>query len=238
MRELIISALLLLPAAAYSQGADGIEDMPGLSEQQGEVPAAAPVQRPDAQRIMAELSSALRLSSKQEERIGAAVKKKTAEFEKLLKEFEKNAAEEKKWRFKANEARYNMARINRELPDTVREYLDDEQREAYGELLGGKKKASAAAAPGAAPRPAAKKKVLKRKKAAAPAPEISEEESGVMVDGDTPRPAPRKKILKKKKLAPRPAPAPAPEESAAEEEAAPAEQGGKDADEEDAAAYP
>ena len=129
MRKIIISALLLLPAAAYSQGLSktDLEAMPGLGEPRGEA-----VQRPDARKIMSELSSALRLSSKQEDRIGAAVRKKTAEFEKLMKDYDRNAAEEKKWRFKMNENRYAMVKINKDMPDLVREFLDDGQVFEYG----------------------------------------------------------------------------------------------------------
>ncbi len=201
MRTLLLTALLL-PAVAFGQeltSAD-LEGMPGLSET-----SAGTVRRPDPQRIMSELSAGLRLSSKQEDRIGSSVKKKASEFDRLLKEYEKYAAEEKKWRLKANEARYAMLKITRDMPDTVREFLDDEQREAYDALLDAAAKPAGPAAKPAAPKPAAKKKLVKRKKAAAPAP--ADEEAGqVMVDGDTPKAAPKKRILKKK------APAPAQEE--------------------------
>lgn len=204
MRTLLLTALLL-PAVAFGQeltSAD-LEGMPGLEET-----AAGTVRRPDTQRIMSELSAGLRLSSKQEDRIDSAVKKKASEFDRLMKEYEKYAAEEKKWRLKANEARYAMLKINRDMPDTVREFLDDEQREAYDAMLdAAAPPAAKPAAKPAASRPAAKKKLVKRKKAAAPAP--ADDEAGqVMVDGDTPKAAPKKRILKKKA----PAPAPAQEE--------------------------
>lgn len=200
MRTLLLTALLL-PAVAFGQeltSAD-LEGTPGLKETGAET-----VRRPDTQRIMSELSAGLRLSSKQEDRIGSAVKKKASEFDRLMKEYERYAAEEKKWRLKANEARYGMLKINRDLPDTVREFLDDEQREAYDALLDAAAKPAGPAAKPAAQRPAAKKKILKRKKAAAPAP--ADEEAGqVMVDGDTPKAAPKKKVLKKKAAAAPPA---------------------------------
>jgi hypothetical protein len=193
MRTLLLTALLL-PAVAFGQeltSAD-LEGTPGLKETGAET-----VRRPDTQRIMSELSAGLRLSSKQEDRIGSAVKKKASEFDRLMKEYERYAAEEKKWRLKANEARYGMLKINRDLPDTVREFLDDEQRESFDALLDAAAKPAGPAAKPAAQRPAAKKKILKRKKAAAPAP--ADEEAGqVMVDGDTPKAAPKKKVLKKK----------------------------------------
>jgi hypothetical protein len=193
MRTLLLTALLL-PAVAFGQeltSAD-LEGTPGLKETGAET-----VRRPDTQRIMSELSAGLRLSSKQEDRIGSAVKKKASEFDRLMKEYERYAAEEKKWRLKANEARYGMLKINRDLPDTVREFLDDEQRESFDALLDAAAKPAGPAAKPAAQRPAAKKKILKRKKAAGPAP--ADEEAGqVMVDGDTPKAAPKKKVLKKK----------------------------------------
>lgn len=210
MRKLIISALLLLPAAAYSQGLSktDLEAMPGLGEPKGEA-----VQRPDARKIMSELSAALRLSSKQEDRIGAAVRKKTAEFEKLMREYDKNAAEEKKWRFKMNENRYEMLKINKDMPDLVREFLDDEQREAYDAMLESANKPAAEAVEAAVPQKAAKKKVLvKRKKGAAAVAPASEEDAGqVMVDKEAPRPPAKKKRVLKKRPAPAPAPEPEPE---------------------------
>ncbi|PKM98542.1 MAG: hypothetical protein CVU79_02635 [Elusimicrobia bacterium HGW-Elusimicrobia-3] len=207
MKKLIISALLLLPAAAYCQGLSktDLEAMPGLGEPRGEA-----VQRPDARRIMSELSTALRLSSKQEDRISAAVRKKTAEFEKLMKEYDRNSAEEKKWRFKMNENRYSMLKINKDMPDLVREFLDDEQREAYDAMLEAASKPAAEAA--APPKPARKKVLVRRKKGAAAVVPAAEEDGGrVMVDREAPRPGAKKKRVLKKKAAPAPAPAAEPE---------------------------
>jgi hypothetical protein len=224
MIKTILSALLLLPAAAYSQELSKIdlEAMPGLGETRGEA-----VQRPDSRKIMSELSSALRLSSKQEDRIGAAVRKKTAEFEKLMKEYDQNAAEEKKWRFKMNENRYAMLKINKDMPDLVREFLDDEQREAYDAMLAAARKPAAAdEEAAAAPKPARKKVLVRRKKGAAAAAPGAEEEAGqVMVDKEAARPALKKKRVLRKKAAPAPAPAPAPEPEAEE----PIEDYGEDA---------
>ncbi|OGR37527.1 MAG: hypothetical protein A2X29_00490 [Elusimicrobia bacterium GWA2_64_40] len=222
MMKMIISALLLLPAAAYCQGLSktDLEAMPGLGEPRGEA-----VQRPDARKIMSELSSALRLSSKQEDRIGAAVRKKTAEFEKLMKDYDRNAAEEKKWRFKMNENRYAMVKINKDMPDLVREFLDDEQREAYDAMLeAANKPAAEAEEAAAAPKPARKKVLVRRKKGAAAVAPAGEEEAGqVMVDKEAPRPGMKKKRVLKKKAAPAPAPAPAPEPPAEPEAEEPIE---------------
>lgn len=208
MRKLLLTALLLLPAAAYSQELSGAEldAIPGVRGAAGEAAAGETVMRPDPQRIMSELSTGLRLSSKQEDRIGAAVKKKAAEFDRLLKEYEKCIAEEKRWRLKANEARYAMTKMNRAMPDTVREFLDDEQREAYDELLeSGRKPSGAAAGPARPAARPARKKVIKRKKAAAPAAPAEEEAGQVMVDGDVPKAAPKKRLIKRKKAAAAPA---------------------------------
>jgi hypothetical protein len=195
----MIAALLLLPAAAFSQELSGakLDAMP-----EAEASADAPVRRPDPQRIMSELSTGLRLSSKQEDRISSAVKKKASEFDKLMKDYEKYTAEEKKWRIKANEARYGMVKINRDMPDAVREYLDDEQRESFDELVAASRKPSgvAAPAPKTAPKPV-KRKLIRRKKAVVPA---KEEAGEVMVDGDVEKPAPKKRLIKRKKAGPEP----------------------------------
>lgn len=204
MIKLLISALLLLPAAVFSQELSGakLDSMPGLKGSAEEAADDAPVRRPDPQRIMSELSTGLRLSSKQEDRISSAVKKKASEFDKLMKDYERYTAEEKKWRTKANEARYGMVKINRDMPDTVREYLDDEQRESFDELVETSRRPAGAAA--ASPKPAAKpvkRKLIRRKKSAAPA---REEGGQVMVDGDVEKPAPKKRLIRKKKAAPAP----------------------------------
>lgn len=232
MKKILVCVLLCLPAAAYSQELTTVELGGAPAAQEPEADVREALQRPDAQRIMSGLSAELRLSSKQEERIGAAVRRKTEEFEKLMREYEKNSAEEKKWRYKANESRYGMVRIRRELPDTVREFLDDEQREAYDRLLEAARKpaAPAAAEEESAPKPAKKKKLVRRKKVQAPA---GEDEAGqVMVDKDAPKPALKKRRVLKRKAAPpaaastTPAPEPPAEEPPAEEPPAAAEEEG------------
>ncbi|MEK7721089.1 MAG: hypothetical protein AAB359_01725 [Elusimicrobiota bacterium] len=211
MKKLLILALLSLPAAAYSQD---LEEMPGVKG--GKVEAAdnaEPVARPSAQKIMSELSTALSLSSKQEERISEAINEKMAQFDRLMNEFDKNSVEEKKWRYKMNANRYEMVKLNRELPDAVREFLDDEQRQSYDELLEAGKKPPAAlivqepAGEEGGAKPARKKRLVKRRKlpaagAAAPAAALDDYGSGqVMVDKET-QPEPRKKRVLKKRPAP------------------------------------
>ena len=146
-----------------------------------------------------ELSAALRLSSGQEQRISDAVNRKTAQFDKLMKEFDRNSEEEKNWRYKMNASRYEMVKLNRGIPDTIREFLDDEQREKYDSMVTADNKPAAAVSPAAetpapavrASKPRKMKRVLRRKKAqvqapapAAPAAAVpADDEAGqVMVD--------------------------------------------------------
>ncbi len=206
MKLLLISAMLLTGTLRAQELSDAESAEPGAGR--GATAAGPSVRRPDPQSIMSDLSGALRLSSKQEDRIAAAVKKEASEFDRLLKEYEKCTAEEKKWRLKANEARYRMLKINRDLPDLIREFLDDEQRESYAQLLEAQEKEQP---PAAKPQPAAgkpqpparKKKLVRRKKAPAPAQPPAEEEGGVIVDNDGPKAPPKKGSLKN--------PAPGPE---------------------------
>ena len=269
MKTLLVSFLLALPAAVSAQDLNNadLESLPGASAMKAAATEVndGPVQRPDAEKIMAELSTALRLSSKQEERISSAVTKKTGQFDKLMQEFEKNSAEEKKWRYKMNETRHTMQTITRELPDTVREYLDDEQRQTYDGMLDAKVKPAPAEAAALEPgrpapeagavKPLKKRRVLKRKKiapagaeaagpeAAAPAPAAApaEEEAGqVMVDKEpaAAKPAVKRRRVLRKKAAPAPAAAPAEDIQAGEP--AGAQPTGKEAPaaEEDAGSYP
>lgn len=242
MRKLLILALLSLPAAVYSQElsqAELAEAPAAKTAGPGEADSAEPVARPDAQKIMSELSAALRLSSKQEERLSSAINKKMGEFDKLMKEFDKNSAEEKKWRSRMNSNRYEMLKLNREMPDTIREFLDDDQRQSYDELLlagkGGPGSAAVEQSPageGGAGKPAKKKRLVKRRKLPPPSAGPGDEEAGqVMVDKE-PQPAPRKKrVLKRKPVPAEPAEAAEPEAAKpAAKEAAPVE--------EDAGSYP
>lgn len=232
MKKLIILTLLAAPAAALAQAErPDLAGLPGLSEmkQEAAAPEAGetlePVQRPDSGRIMGEVSSALRLSSKQEERISSAINKKAAEFDKLMKDYEKSSAEERKWRYKMNDSRHAMEKIHRDLPDTVREYLDDEQRQEFDAIVAEKNKPAprpeapaveqaAQPAPGEVAKPAKKKRMLRRKKVqqpaagapaegAAPAGAVApaEDEAGqVMVDKEPAgaQPQAKKRRLKRK----------------------------------------
>lgn len=228
MKKLFISALLALAPAVFAQdNKPDLDSLPALpaGEAAAEDPAG-PVQRPDSGRLISEISASLRLSSKQEDRIAAAVDKKASEFDKVLREYEKSAAEEKKWRYKMNDARHALEKIQRNLPDTVREFLDDEQRQEYDEMLAARNKPepkkevpgveeAQPAAEGAA-KPLKKKRRLKKKapaavrgtpNAAAPAADAglgADDEAGqVMVDkdptaGSQSQPQPKKRRLKRK----------------------------------------
>lgn len=216
MKGLFILCLLAaVPAAAQSPDLDSLPGLDGAMAEAKAEPglSAEPLQRPDAARTISEISTALRLSSKQEERISGAIKKRASEFDRHMKEYEKNSLEEKKWRYKMNDSRRAMEKINRDLPDTVREYLDDEQRQEYDELTAAKNKP--APAPEAALRPGEegvpakgmkKKRRVKRKAppAAEAAPGADDEAGQVMVDKDSapPPPPPGKKRRLKRKAAP------------------------------------
>ncbi len=213
MKELLILCLLAAAPAAAQGNRPDLDSLPGLDGAMAEAgheaaAPAEPLQRPDAARTVSEISTALRLSSKQEDRISGAIQKRASEFDRHMKDYEKSSTEEKKWRYKMNDSRRAMEKINRDLPDTVREYLDDEQRQEYDDLLAAKNKP--APAPEAAVQPAgqaAPGKVLKKKRRvkrkAAPAPEApaagQDEEAGqVMVDKDSAPPPGKKRRLKKK----------------------------------------
>ncbi|KAF0127176.1 MAG: hypothetical protein FD189_471 [Elusimicrobia bacterium] len=163
---------ILLPAAAVAAvlitaafAADlNIPDEPG----------AFNIPRPEARGVIADLGIRLKLSAKQEERISGAIQKQTREFDSIFKEYERAAAEEKKWRYQMNEHRYKLSLISKGIPDLVREYLDVEQREAFDTLLDERRKPVAEVKKDAAPaqekpaelKPAPKKKVLVRRKKA------------------------------------------------------------------------
>ncbi|HBB66907.1 MAG: hypothetical protein A2X28_04800 [Elusimicrobia bacterium GWA2_56_46] len=220
MKTMLILAALLLPASPVKADDLLLPGLPGMQENPAAEAGEVRTQRPDAQRALAELSAELRLSAKQEERITAAMDKKSRDFDKLLKEYDQVSAEEKKWRYKGNELKYEMARISKEMPDLIRDFLDDDQRQTYDAMLaaGNKpaqpeiKKDEPQAAPGFAeePKPARKKRPVRRRKlprssnavpgseAAAPAaPALPaaaappEEEPGLMmVDNEQPAVAP------------------------------------------------
>lgn len=240
MRIWIFAAAMALPLAVSAADRKVLDVLPGLNAAE---PAAEKkgVQRPDAQKIMGELSATLKLSTRQEDRIAKAVNRKTREFDEAMEEYEKNSREEKKWREKMEKNAAEMERIAAELPDTVKEYLDDEQKESYDNLLASRNKparAEEALEPAAQPAaPVRKKRLVRRKKgAAAPAAEpaaapAEEDAGGVMVDKEPP---PRKKrLVRRKKAAPAPESEPEPAAGAAPTgKSAPAQE------EEDAGSYP
>ncbi|HNT97183.1 MAG TPA: hypothetical protein PKK31_02830 [Elusimicrobiales bacterium] len=136
-------------------------------------PGALSVSRPEAGAVITDLGGRLKLSARQEERISGAIQKQTRDFDTIFKEYEAAAAEEKKWRYRMNETRYRLSLISRGIPDLVREYLDEEQREAFDELLEERRRTLAEMKQSAQPpekpaeaKPRPKKKVLVRKKKA------------------------------------------------------------------------
>jgi hypothetical protein len=151
-----------------------LDSMPGLAKEPKKESVTEAVQRPDSQKIIWELS-ALRLSSKQEERLVNAIGKKAKEFDKLKKEYDKTAAEEEKWRSKADEQRQGLLEINQTMPDVIKEYLDEEQRQSYNAMLDAKNKPAPKEAPAvaespvvsdeiSAPAPVKKRRVLRKKR--------------------------------------------------------------------------
>lgn len=257
MKKVFIFTALALLAQSVMAGEPLPPGLPGMSGDAAPAGESAQPQRPDAARILSDLSAELRLSSRQEERITEAINRKGKDFDKLLKEYDKAYAEEKKWRYKVNELKYGMSGINKGIPDAIRDFLDDDQRQTFDSILENARKGRPAAvaqetAPAAepaadAPKPAKKRKLIKKRKpragtepaggtSAAPAAAAPEDEPGLtMVDKDTSSgaaAAPRKKRVIRKK-------APAPAAEAAPDEPAGAQPTGKEAPvEEDAGSYP
>jgi len=208
-RKLIICAALALLAPSVKADDQLLPALPGMEAAVSAPAAEADIQRPDSQKVLADLTADLRLSTKQEKRIKAVVDKKSKNFDKLFKDYDKASAEEKQWRVKVNDLKYEMTKISKELPDAIREFLDDDQRQAYDALLAARKKPADASVE--ASKPGKKRKIIKRKKAkagsesAAPLPADMDEEAGqVVVDKaqDADQTAPRKKRALKKKAAP------------------------------------
>ncbi len=205
MKKLIVCAALALLAPSVKAEEQLLTGLPGIDAVAPAPAVEADIQRPDSQKVLADLGADLRLSAKQEQRIKAAVDKKSKNFDKLFKEYDKTSAEEKKWRFKANELKYEMTRISKDLPDAIREFLDEDQRQTYDAMLAARKKP--AEAPAEVSVPVKKRKLVKRKKAkavgesAAPVSPDMEEEPGQVVVDKAPA-APRKKRALKKKATP------------------------------------
>lgn len=173
MRKVIIFAALALLVPPVKAEELLLPGLPGMKMDVSAPAGEAEVRRPDAQKVLADLSAELRLSAKQEERIAAAVDKKGKDFDRLLKAYDKASAEEKKWRYQANELKYEMARINKGMPDAIRDFLDDDQRQTYDAMLAARNKPAAPetrseAAPAApaveAPRSVKRRKLIKRRK--------------------------------------------------------------------------
>lgn len=206
MKTLLFSAFLFLPFFAFAADSD-VEVLPGLDEIKTETPRVdGALQRPDAQKIMSEISELLHLSSKQEDRISRAITKKTREFDSNMEDYEENSAQEKKWRFKMDANVSAMKKVGEDLPDVVRDFLDDEQRQAYDDFLAARSKPapSAVEAPATGRKtagPAKKRKLIRRKKGAAVGEAPAEGgPAGV-------RPAKKRKLIRRKKAAAPPAPA-------------------------------
>ncbi|MBU2573943.1 MAG: hypothetical protein KKH28_07710 [Elusimicrobia bacterium] len=233
MKKILVLSALIFSAAGIKAQEFLPEGLPGLSDD----PAQAGIQRPDSKRIMSGLSPALRLSSKQEERISGVITKKSKEFDKLLKKYDKAAAEEKRCREKVETLKSRMKNINKSIPDAIRGYLDDEQSQNFDDMLQARKKRYPAEAEvkksenPAGAKPAKKRKLVRRKKKR-PAVSSPEETPGVtMVDSEpSANPAPRvrkkKRVLRKKRK---------PAEDAAAEKPAGAGGAGMEAPDEDSA---
>ncbi|MBI4655541.1 MAG: hypothetical protein HY746_02215 [Elusimicrobia bacterium] len=93
------------------------------------------IQKPNPEAIMADISGALRLSSKQEDRILSAIKKESSMFDDVFQEYENASKEEKKWRIKMNDFRHKLIQITKGIPELIRSYLDDEQRESFDKMI-------------------------------------------------------------------------------------------------------
>ena len=93
------------------------------------------IRRPESTRIVLSISTKLRLSTKQEERITNALKKETRKFDKAFDSYRMAEEKEKKWRAEMNNLRYDMLKINMGISDVVRDYLDEEQKEIFDTMI-------------------------------------------------------------------------------------------------------
>ncbi|MEA3307692.1 MAG: hypothetical protein U9Q34_07900 [Elusimicrobiota bacterium] len=96
---------------------------------------AMKIRRPEADRIVLSISTKLRLSTRQEERISKALNKETRKFDKTFDDYQEAEEKEKKWRVEMNDLRYEMLKINMGISDVIRDYLDEEQREAFDTMV-------------------------------------------------------------------------------------------------------
>jgi hypothetical protein len=93
------------------------------------------IRRPEADRIVLSISTKLKLSTRQEERIADALKKETRKFDKTFDAYQAAEEKEKKWRSEMNELRHDMLSINMGISNVIRDYLDEEQRESFDKMV-------------------------------------------------------------------------------------------------------
>ena len=93
------------------------------------------IRRPEADRIVLSISTKLKLSTRQEERIANALKKEMRKFDKTFDAYQEAEEKEKKWRYKMNDLRHDMLSINMGISDVIRDYLDEEQRETFDKMV-------------------------------------------------------------------------------------------------------
>ncbi|OGS07038.1 MAG: hypothetical protein A2270_06340 [Elusimicrobia bacterium RIFOXYA12_FULL_51_18] len=187
MEKMFIFTAMVLLAVPVKAEDLSLPGLPGMNTDAAPAEESVQLQRPDAENILADLRGELRLSSKQEERIAAAINKKSKDFDRLMKDYDRNSVEEKKWLYKMNESRHGMVKINKEMPDLVRDFLDDDQRQTYDSMLENIRKSRAAA--------------LEAKQAAlAVIPEIKQEPVPTEPAVDAPKPLKKRKLVRKRKL--------------------------------------
>jgi len=187
MKKIFIFVALVLLAAPAKAEDLSLPGLPGMNTDAAPAEESVQLQRPDAENILADLRGELRLSSKQEERIAAAINKKGKDFDKLMKDYDRNSVEEKKWLYKMNESRHGMVKINKEMPDLVRDFLDDDQRQTYDSMLENIRKSRAAAAEA-------------KKEAPVAASEIKNEAVPAEPVVAAPKPLKKRKLVRKRKL--------------------------------------
>ena len=93
------------------------------------------ISRPESDKILLSVSTKLRLSVKQQERIISALKKETREFDKTFDTYQIAEEKERKWRFEMNDLRHKMLKINMGISNVIRDYLDEEQREIFDKMM-------------------------------------------------------------------------------------------------------
>ncbi|MBU2530573.1 MAG: hypothetical protein KKD35_05985, partial [Elusimicrobia bacterium] len=130
MRKIILlMGIMLLPLSAIN-GQVMKENLPDPMENRH-----LKIQRPQADKIVLSISTKLKLSTKQEERIGDALKKETQKFDKTFEDYTEAEEKEKKYRAEMNEFRHEMLLINMGITNVIRDYLDEEQKEAFDTMI-------------------------------------------------------------------------------------------------------